>query len=286
MFGKFSRILFGGLFTISTLAVGSLYLFQNKLVYPSWAQGARNHVDTPDTRGLPYKRIKLTTRDGMKLDAFDLRKEESTTTVVILCPNAGNIGYFIPIMEMFYRQFNMSVFIYSYRGYGKSDGSPSEIGLKIDADSAMSYLATDEFHRQRKLVLYGRSIGGANAIYIASRFGNMIDAVILENTFLSITKVIPYIFPYLAKFAFLCHEVWNSEEEITKIPSEISFLFLRGLKDEIVPPPHMTELYSLCPSKDKEMYEFPLGHHNDTILQDGYWNIIGEYLMKRKLISK
>ncbi|SMN19494.1 similar to Saccharomyces cerevisiae YNL320W Putative protein of unknown function [Maudiozyma saulgeensis] len=285
MFGKFSRILFGGLFTISTLAVGSLYLFQNKLVYPSWAQGARNHVDTPDIRGLPYKRVKLTTRDGLKLDAFDLQKEDSTATVVILCPNAGNIGYFIPIMEMFYRQFNMSVFIYSYRGYGLSEGSPSEIGLKMDADCAMSYLATDEFHKKRKLVLYGRSIGGANVIYIASKFGKLIDAIILENTFLSITKVIPYIFPYLSKFAFLCHEVWNSEEEILKVPPEIPFLFLRGLKDEIVPPPHMAKLFSLCPSKDKEMFEFPLGHHNDTILQDGYWNIISEFLIKRKLIS-
>lgn len=286
MFGKFSKILFGGLLTLSTVTVGSLYLFQNKLVYPSWAQGARNHVDTPDSRGIPYKRIKLTTRDGLKLDAFDVQREDSNTTVVILCPNAGNIGYFIPIMEMFYRQFHMSVFIYSYRGYGISEGSPSESGLKLDADSAMSYLATNDFHKTRKLVLYGRSIGGANAIYIAYKFGNIIDAVILENTFLSITKVIPYIFPYLTKFAFLCHEIWNSESDIRKIPIEVPFLFLRGLKDEIVPPSHMATLFSLCPSKNKQMFEFPLGHHNDTILQDGYWNIIGDFLRDHDFIPK
>lgn len=284
MIRKFLRILFGGLLSISAISVGVLYLFQNKLIYPSWAQGARNHVDTPVMRGLPYKRVNLTTSDGLKLDAFDLQNENSTSTVLILCPNAGNIGYFIPIMEVFYRQLGMSVFIYSYRGYGFSEGTPSEDGLKLDANSALSYLATDEFHKSRKLILYGRSIGGANAIYISSRFSQMIDAVILENTFLSIRKVIPYIFPLLSRFTFLCHEIWNSEVEITKSTKETSFLFLRGLKDEIVPSDHMSKLFSLCPSKDKRMFEFPLGHHNDTIIQDGYWDILRDFLKERNFI--
>lgn len=284
MFGKLSKILFGGFFGLTTLTLGSLYAFQNKLVYPSWAQGARNHVDTPDIRGLPYERVRLTTRDNVTLDAFDLQQENSTSTVVILCPNAGNIGYFIPVIDLFYRQFGMSVFIYSYRGYGFSGGSPSEAGLKLDADSAMSYLATSDFHKTRKLVLYGRSIGGANAIYIASRFSQMIDAVILENTFLSIRKVIPYIFPYLARVAFMCHEVWNSEHEILGASPDTPFLFLRGLKDEIVPPPHMAHLYEICPSRDKHMFEFPGGHHNDTIVQEGYWDIVREFLHDHQFI--
>lgn len=90
----------------------------------------------------------------------------------------------------------MSVFIYSYRGYGNSEGSPSEKGLKLDADCVISHLSTDSFHSKRKLVLYGRSLGGANALYIASKFRDLCDGVILENTFLSIRKVIPYIFPF------------------------------------------------------------------------------------------
>lgn len=196
----------------------------------------------------------------------------------------GNIGYFIPIIDIFYRQFGMSVFIYSYRGYGNSEGSPGEQGLKLDADCVMSHLSTDPFHAKRKLVLYGRSLGGANALYIASKFRNLCDGVILENTFLSIRKVIPYIFPLLKRFTVLCHEIWNSESLMGSCSPETPFLFLSGLKDEIVPPFHMRKLYETCPSANKKIFEFPLGSHNDTIIQDGYWDIVREFLVEKGFI--
>ena len=178
----------------------------------------------------------------------------------------------------------MSVFIYSYRGYGNSEGSPSEEGLKLDADCVISHLSTDSFHSKRKLVLYGRSLGGANALYIASKFRDLCDGVMLENTFLSIRKVIPYIFPLLKRFTLLCHEIWNSEGLIGSCRPETPFLFLSGLKDEIVPPFHMRKLYETCPSTDKKIFEFPLGSHNDTIIQDGYWDIIRDFLIEKGFI--
>lgn len=281
---SYLRMFVGGVIALSSFSLATLYTFQNKLVYPSWAQDARKHVDTPAIRGLPYERVVMTTKDGVTIEAYDLQKENSKSTVLILCPNAGNIGFFIPIVELFYRQLNMSVFIYSYRGYGFSEGSPNEKGLKLDADRAISYLATNEFHKTKKLVLYGRSLGGANAIYISSKYPDLVDGVILENTFLSIRKVIPYMFPFLKNVAFMCHEIWNSEELMPKSNTNTPFLFLRGLKDEIVPPGHMKRLFELCPSSLKRVFEFPLGHHNDTILQDGYWDIIREFLKDNKFI--
>lgn len=277
-------MLFSGFLALSSISITTLYLYQNRLVYPSWAQGARNHVDTPDSRGIPYERLTLITQDQIRLEAWDIRNENSTSTLLILCPNAGNIGYFIPIIDIFYRQFGMSVFIYSYRGYGNSEGSPGEQGLKLDADCVMSHLSTDPFHAKRKLVLYGRSLGGANALYIASKFRNLCDGVILENTFLSIRKVIPYIFPLLKRFTVLCHEIWNSESLMGSCSPETPFLFLSGLKDEIVPPFHMRKLYETCPSANKKIFEFPLGSHNDTIIQDGYWDIVREFLVEKGFI--
>lgn len=284
MLWKVSKMFLGGLVALTTISVATLYHYRNRLVYPSWAQGARNHVDTPDSRGIPYEKLTLITQDHIKLEAWDIKNENSTSTVLILCPNAGNIGYFIPIIDIFYRQFGMSVFIYSYRGYGNSEGSPSEKGLKLDADCVISHLSTDSFHSKRKLVLYGRSLGGANALYIASKFRDLCDGVILENTFLSIRKVIPYIFPLLKRFTLLCHEIWNSEGLMGSCSSETPFLFLSGLKDEIVPPFHMRKLYETCPSSNKKIFEFPLGSHNDTIIQDGYWDIIRDFLIEKGFI--
>ncbi|KAL3233124.1 hypothetical protein RNJ44_05040 [Nakaseomyces bracarensis] len=286
MVNRIIKMFAGGVIALTSLSVTALYLGQNRLVYPSWAQGARESVDTPDSKGIPYKDLKLTTKDGIELQAWDMRNEEtkSKTTVIILCPNAGNIGYFIPIIEIFYKQLGLNVFIYSYRGYGYSMGTPSEEGLKLDADRVMSYLATDEFHKTNKFVLYGRSLGGANAIHIASKFYQLCDAVILENTFLSIRKVIPYIFPWLSRFAFMCHEVWDSESTMPSCNKDIPYLFLSGLEDEIVPPQHMKDLYEMCPSRNKQIYEFPFGTHNTTIVQDGYWDIVRKFLEENNFI--
>ncbi|QEU61329.1 hypothetical protein KDRO_E02020 [Kluyveromyces lactis] len=282
---KIGKMVLGSAAVIVSASLGALYLYQNKLVYPSWAQGARDHVDTPDQYGLPYEDLTLTTSDGVLLKAFDIRNENSTATMLVLCPNAGNIGYFLPVARFLYNEFNLSIFLYSYRGYGLSTGVPSERGLKIDADTIMDHLTNSEFHKSRKLILYGRSLGGANAIYLARKFTDICDAIILENTFLSIRKVIPYVFPILKNVTFMCHEVWDSEQEIVNIQDDtLPFLFLAGLRDEIVPPPHMKLLYKLCPSSCKRFIEFPMGSHNDTIIQDGYWIVVKEFLQKHNLI--
>lgn len=275
-----------GVAAMASVSLTALYFMQNRLIYPSWAQGARDQVDTPASYGLPYRLVQLTTSDGIKIEAYDMQNTSggSESTVLILCPNAGNIGYFIPIADIFYRQLNMSVFLYSYRGYGHSEGSPSENGLKLDADCVMAHLSQDSFHKKNKLVLYGRSLGGANAIYIASKFANLCDAVILENTFLSIPKVVPYVFPALKYFRGMVHEIWNSEELIKGCDDTLPFLFLRGLKDEIVPPSHMRKLYDECPSRNKQVFEFPLGTHNDTIIQEGYWSMVRDFLEEFGLI--
>ncbi|SCU99103.1 LANO_0F00804g1_1 [Lachancea nothofagi CBS 11611] len=272
------KMLLGGAATTAGAAMLALYLYQNRLVYPSWAQGARDFVDTPDKYGLPFEEVHLKTADGVEIRAFDIRQKNSNVTWLILCPNAGNMGYFLSAVELIYRRFNSSVFIYSYRGYGFSEGSPSEQGLKHDADAVMSFLQQDSFYKTQKLILYGRSLGGANAVYIAEKFPQLCDGVILENTFLSIPKVIPHVFPWLSPFSFLCHEKWDSENDIKRVDPTIPWLFLSGQKDEIVPPQHMARLHNICPSERKSIVEFPRGFHNDTIIQEGYWECVEKFL--------
>lgn len=279
----------GCILATTSLSASILYLYQNKLVYPSWAKGARKHVENPESFGIPHQRKLLVTDDNIKLEAYDMKNLKSgnnQTTVLILCPNAGNIGYYLPIASIFYHTFNMSVLLYSYRGYGNSNGSPSENGLKKDADCVIKYLLNDDFHKYNKILLFGQSLGGANAIYISSKYPDLIDGIIVENTFLSIPKVIPYMLPYLKLFTKFCHEIWNSEKDIEKINSFTPFLFLSGLKDEKVPPDHMKKLYDLCPSSEKNLIEFPLGYHTNTISQDGYWDIIEEFLLKYGFLKK
>lgn len=267
-----------------TVALVALYFFQRKLVYPSFLNKARIQVDTPDLFDLPYEEVKITTDDGETLHAYMLLHdskslEYTNKTILVLSPNAGNIGHFLPVVQYIYNELHYNVFIYSYRGYGKSTGSPTESGLKKDADAVMKYLASHNQVSKSSVITYGRSLGGAVAIYITAKYGKMISAMILENTFLNIPKVVPHIFPFLKYFSWLCCEFWDSEKDITKINSDIPCLFLAGTKDEIVPPSHMKELFTLVGVKNgferknfRVWREFK-AYHNDTIVAPGYWEV-------------
>lgn len=188
--------------------------------------------------------------------------------------NAGNIGHRLPIAKVFVNDLNCNVLMVQYRGYGLSTGNPNEKGLVIDSQTGLDYFRQRDDLKKTKLVIYGQSLGGAVGISLVARnqANGDISAVILENTFLSITKMIPRYVEYIlsgasrpagtrqrlqintsppkpkkrhliivksampiAKYlAPLCHQVWPSEETIPKI-KDIPILFLSGLRDEIVP---------------------------------------------------
>ncbi|KAG7802052.1 hypothetical protein KL944_002429 [Ogataea haglerorum] len=147
--------------TVAVAALLGIYSYQNSIIYPSGLNGARDHVDTPAEYGLTYEDLTLRTKDGETLRGYLLLHDKNSIdytnkTVMILSPNAGNIGHFLPVVKYIYEQLRYNVLIYSYRGYGKSTGTPSEKGLKIDADTVMEYVASHTQLAESSLVLYGR----------------------------------------------------------------------------------------------------------------------------------
>lgn len=194
-------------------------------------------------------------------------------TVVMFAPNAGNIGHTLPLVEAIYNKLGYNVVTYSYRGYGLSTGTADEKGLKIDAQTVLRYLADDPIIGKTKLVLYGRSLGGAVAIYTATlpAAANFVSGIILENTFLSIPKLLPSVIPLLKFFKFLVTQKWDSEKNILDVPKNIKLLFLSGAADDLVPPEQHKMLFDLAPCTQKFFKSLPNGTHNDTVMQDGYW---------------
>lgn len=107
--------------------------------------------------------------------------------------NAGNIGYRLPIAKILENDLGCNVLMLQYRGYGLSSGNPNEKGLMIDAQTGLEYIRKRHELRGTNIVIYGQSIGGAVAIGLAARNQSQGDiaAIILENTFTSIKKLIP-----------------------------------------------------------------------------------------------
>ncbi|KAI5306073.1 hypothetical protein KEM55_008736, partial [Ascosphaera atra] len=105
--------------------------------------------------------------------------------------NAGNIGHRVPIAEALAYNLACNVFMVEYRGYGASTGTPDEKGIKIDAQAALDYLLSREDLKDTKLVVYGQSLGGAVSTWLSVKNPDKVAAVVLENTFLSLRKMVP-----------------------------------------------------------------------------------------------
>lgn len=191
----------------------------------------------------------------------------------MFAPNAGNIGHTLPIAKILYHEFGYHVVTFSYRGYGLSTGTPSETGIKTDAVCVLRYLADHPVLGATKLVLYGRSLGGAVALYFATlpQAATRVSGIVLENTFLSIVKLIPEVVGLLRPLAFLCTQRWDSETTIRSVPPHVRLLFLSGARDELVPPAQHRRLFDLSRARHKYFKSFPDGAHNNTVVQPNYW---------------
>ena len=274
----------------SLAALGSslLYFKQNDIIYPaSLPAGARTDVPTPDQFHLENAdSINFPTPDGETLHAYLLRPPNpalrKNVTLLTFHGNAGNVGHRLPIGKVLTESLGCHVFMVEYRGYGHSTGAPSEDGLTIDGQTALDYVRNHEELKKTKIVVYGQSLGGAVTVKLvqANQNAGDIAGVILENTFTSIRKLIPTVMPPAKFIASWCHQRWSSDETIAKITNKnIPFLFLSGLRDEIVPPVMMKTLFDACQTK-KVWKDFANGDHNSTVAEPGYFDAIWSFLVQ------
>ena len=263
-----------GSLVAASLAVAA-YKLQFYLIYAShFPEGSRDHVATPDGFGMPFEDVKLLTPDGENIHLYVIPAEpRARKTVLFLGPNAGNMGDALPAARLVHK-LGLNVVMLSYRGYGKSTGSASEQGLKADVDATIKYIVAHPQLCGTQLILYGRSLGGAVAIYAASNAGKKypLAGVMLENTFTSIPKLVPHVMPLFANLTMIITQRWQSEKLIGQISPDLPMLFMAGGQDELIPPSMFSELYKKCSSRRKSYNLYPAGTHNDTIAQQGYWD--------------
>ncbi|KAH9991654.1 Alpha/Beta hydrolase protein [Russula compacta] len=259
---------------LGTLGMGLLYYGQNFLIYPSaFPAGARENVPVPSDFSIPYTDLELTTPDNVKIKTFlllqrpvlkmnetplkwDEESEEefaaTRPTVLMFHGNGGNHGHRIPLAKIFFGKMRCNVLMLSYRGYGLSEGTPSEKGLQIDAQTVLDYVHAHPQLAKTPIILYGQSIGGAVAIDLAYRNPQAITALIIENTFMSLPRLIPSALPLLGPFSFLCHQKWESYLKAPKLPPNMPVLMLGGAGDEVVPRSQMQELWEIIRSRGRD----------------------------------
>ncbi|KAI9511255.1 alpha/beta-hydrolase [Russula earlei] len=259
---------------LGTLGMGLLYYGQNFLIYPSaFPAGARENVPVPSDYSIPYTDLELTTPDDVKIRAFlllqrpvlnmnetpiewDGQSDEefaaTRPTVLMFHGNGGNHGHRIPLGKIFFGRMRCNVLMLSYRGYGHSEGTPSEKGLQIDAQTVLDYVHAHPQLAKTPIILYGQSIGGAVAIDLVYRNPKAVRALIVENTFMSLPRLIPSAMPWLGPFSFLCHQKWESYLKAPKLPRELPVLMLGGARDDVVPRSQMQELWAIIRNRGSD----------------------------------
>jgi len=265
--------------------LGLIYSFQGRLLYMPQVPGptGRKYAYSPKDFGLEYEDMRLLCIDGTRIHAWLIKHPLSgeVPTLVYLHGNAGNISHRLEHVKELVKRSNVNVVLVSYRGYGSSEGSPSEAGLQMDAQAVLDHLLNRVDIDKRKICLLGVSLGGGVAIAAAHANPGKVCAVLLENTFTSIDDLVDILFPVLKPFKFLLRNHWPSLRRIKDL--ECGLLFLSGEKDELIPPWMMRSLHDTAKSSViKEFRSYVNGTHNDTWYVAGqpYYTDIHRFLLK------
>jgi abhydrolase domain-containing protein 17 len=198
--------------------------------------------------------LKISLPNGAKLSALYLPNPSATYTILYSHGNAEDLGDVSYTLEEL-RRMGFSAFGYDYRGYGTSTGKPSEKNAYEDIEAAYSYLTQTLNIPSDRIIAYGRSLGGAIAINLASE--RALAGLVVENTFISGFRV-------FIKYWLLPIDRFNSGRKIKRVRCPV--LIIHGTKDEIIPFWHGQELYKQANEPKMSLWVEEAGHNDLTIV--------------------
>lgn len=238
-----------------------LFGVQASLVY--YPHIGREIIATPAERGLAYEPVALRTDDGVALSAWWVPAPAQRGVVLFLHGNAGNISHRIDYLAMF-RALGYSTLIVDYRGYGTSGGEPSEEGTYTDAEACWTWLRA-RGAAPRDIVVFGESLGGGVATWIAERHAPR--ALVLASTFTSIPDLGESMYPYLP-VRLLARIRYESLARLPRIAAPV--LVMHSREDEIVPFAHAERLHAAARAP-KRLLVLAGGHNEALVFRRPEW---------------
>ena len=251
------RSLFTGHFKMKFF-ISLLLIFVSFVIYIRWIEmtavfsPSKNIKRTPTDVGVEYEDVYFQTKDKFNINGW-LVKGASDDVVIFFHGNSGTMGSAISKVKMFH-ELGLTVFMIDYRGFGRSEGTPTEMGLYRDAQAAYDYLLSRPDVNMYHVVIYGESLGGAVAIDLAGR--NRSCGVIVDAAFTNLLDMAQIRYPYIP--AFLVGAQFDSLSKVVSI--EEPKIFIHSRDDEVVPFQLGKNLYDAA-VQPKEFYEVE-GKHN------------------------
>lgn len=230
--------------------------------------------DDPSRWGLAFLDVFLTTSDGVRLHGWFVPGRRDVTWLWFH-GNAGNISHRLENLRLLHDELGVNVFIFDYRGYGRSEGTPSEEGTYLDAEAALTHLRFRPDVAQDRIVYFGSSLGAAVAVELAARHPPL--ALILESPFPSVPYMARRTYPFLPIW-FLLRTRYDALARIGHVQAPL--LVLHGDRDSIVPMEAGKKLFDAA-NEPKEFYVIQGADHNDTYVVGGqaYFAALGRFLV-------
>ena len=234
-----------------------LYFMQPKFLYSP----VREIPYTPGELGLDFESVAFKSTDGMQLSSWYIPADNSQLTVLFCHGNGGNMMHRWDSINILYN-LGLNCFIFDYRGYGSSEGEPSEEGTYLDVAAAYKWLTEKKRISPDNIILFGRSLGGSIAAQLATKVKT--KALIIESTFTSYVDIGKRFYPYMpvrwfARFSY------RTIDYIKQVNCPVMIIHSRN--DEVVPFEFGLELYETA-NEPKEFVEI-FGSHNDGFLVSG-----------------
>jgi fermentation-respiration switch protein FrsA (DUF1100 family) len=248
-----------------------LYFLQERMVFLARIPG-RTLEATPHDAGFDYDDVTVTTDDGVSLHGWYVPAAGPRGTVLFLHGNAGNISHRLDSIAVF-RELALDTFIIDYRGYGQSEGKTSEEGTYRDAEAAWQYLVGERGTDPGKIIIFGRSIGGAVAAWLASR--HQAAALVVESSFTSAVDVASRVYPFMP-VRLITRLNYPVSDYIANARSPV--LVVHSRDDEILPYAMGQSLYEAAPPP-KTFLELRGGHNDAFILSRArYRDELGRFI--------
>jgi len=245
-----------------------MYLMQSRYIYFPTAEIEA----VPSDAGLDFEDVVFETADGLELAGWFVPSEKSQATVLFCHGNGGNISHRLNTLETLNR-LGLSVFIFDYRGYGRSRGRPTEEGTYLDVTAAWEYLLEKKNLEPSNIVVIGRSLGGAIASWLAKE--HTPGALVVESSFTSVRDMAARLYPlnplrFVLKFRY---------ETIRYIPEAgCPVLVVHSRNDELIPFDHGQKLFEAA--RAPKMFLETAGAHNEWhfVSEESYASVLDSFI--------
>lgn len=248
----------------------ALYCFQEKIIFFPRVISNDYCVQVLNTHS-NLRAVSLKMKDGTSLHGW-LVEHPSANSSKLLIYFGGSGDELSDMIQPFQTFTDWSVVLINYRGFGNSEGKPSEQNLLSDASEVYDYFASKPEYAAAKKVVMGRSLGTGVAVYVAQN--RPVDGVILVSPYDSLSSVAQEILPMLP-VKYLLRNNFNSIERAPHISAPV--LVCIANNDTLISPQHSLMLAEKFAGKVITQ-EIAKADHNSILVKDDYWEKVGQFL--------